>query len=261
MWPRSAPQPCTIGIALSPLVEVVGTFLGIYEGKESFGDLQEDPQCSGWSTRQVCCCPVMGGMSGGWRKADANGKPRGVTKDSSQNAQSSLRSEELLVLDLKAKNPQNSVTSWVWQVWILQVYPGPCLWYPRFGLKAVGADSAEELHWGGGHLCMQEPTGRSASLWEEGGWCSWIHSGMADRPSHFASARCESEPVCRDQLLLYPGDTAQTLIFPAEKNPTIIWSIVIFVLDSFPLMLRKLFCCSGSMEDIEHSDSSGKGIL
>lgn len=29
----------------------------------------------------------------------------------------------------------------------------------------------------------------------------------------------ERQPVCRDQLLLYPGDTAQTRVFPAEKNP------------------------------------------
>jgi len=44
-------------------------------------------------------------MSGGWRKADANGKPRGVTKESSHDAQSSLGSKELVLLNLKAKLP------------------------------------------------------------------------------------------------------------------------------------------------------------
>lgn len=115
--PSSVPSPATqkwlcsqdhssvlgASLSLSPLVEVVGTFLGIHEGKAPFGYLREDPQCSGWSTRQVgvCCCCVMGGMS----QRKARGKPRGVTKDSSQDAQSSLRSKGLLVLDLKAKNP------------------------------------------------------------------------------------------------------------------------------------------------------------
>lgn len=88
-------------LSLGPLVEVVGTFLGIHEGQAP-----EAPQCSGsqhgrW---ELCSCPAMGGMSEIWRKADANVKPRGVTKNSSQDAQSSLGSKMLLVLDLKAKN-------------------------------------------------------------------------------------------------------------------------------------------------------------
>lgn len=73
LWPRSnsVPTPAAkewlcgqdpyhgsvlvASLSLSPLMEVVGTFLGMHEGKASFGDLQEDPQCSGLSTRQVGC--------------------------------------------------------------------------------------------------------------------------------------------------------------------------------------------------------------
>lgn len=107
-WHKLMHSPVLVAfLSLSPLVEVVRTFLGIREGKASFGDLREDPQCSGWSTRQVggLLLPCGGWMSGGWRKAEVNGKPRDVTKDSSQAAQSSLGSKKLLVLDLKAKNP------------------------------------------------------------------------------------------------------------------------------------------------------------
>lgn len=70
--------------------------------------------------------------------------------------------------------------------------------------------------------------------------------------------------MCSHQLFLYPGDTAQTLIFPAEKKKilsTIICSVVIFVLDALPLMLRKLFGCSECREGIEHSSRLGGGIL
>lgn len=141
----------------------------------------------------LCSCPAVGGVSEIWRKADANVKPRDVTKTNSQDAQSSFGSRMLLVLDLKVKMSK----------FVLPARPGSC---------RCSQDLAHSIQ-GGLERCVRQTKP----------FCIKVRA------------------VCRDQLLLCPGNTAQTLIYPAGENQTqtIIWSVVTFVLDSFPFNAEK----------------------